>query len=85
MPRRCDILAQNSLIFRVLYLVAFNTSFEPYRHTFLRSRIQLVFLDVIVGRTSKYPKWIVVLSSVPWPNLRGSYLLSQMMVTYWWD
>ena len=81
-----DIPAQNSLlVFRVPYLIAFITSFEHQKHSFLCSRIQFVFLDVVVSRIVKYSKRIIDLRSFPTKPSWGFYLLSQTMATCWWD
>ena len=44
---------------------------ETHEHTFPHSQTQLVFLDMVIGRTTKYLKRVIVLSKIFRPNSKG--------------
>jgi len=68
-----DILAQDDLFFLwIPKFVAFHIFLETHKGTFPRSQTQLVFLDMIIGWTTKYPKWVIILSNFSWPNFQRS-------------
>jgi len=69
-----DTPAQDDLlVIWILNFVAFHTFLETYEHIFSRSRTQIVFLDMVIGRTTKYPKRVIVLSNFSWPYFQISF------------
>jgi len=69
-----SLLKMIFLSFKSQILYPFTPFFETHKHIFPPFRTQLVFLDIVIGRTIKYPKRVIVLTNLSWLNFQRSFI-----------